>query len=65
MERIRETYRKGYSTLAWEGVSLFTIGKFYHRKCNNDGYIIYDNSGDMFYQDFMENLKSMQGYKRL
>lgn len=58
---IRETYKKGYSTLTWKGISYTAQGKFCYRKCNNNGYLIFENSGDMFYQDFQENLKSM-GY---
>ena len=62
---IRETYMKGYSSLIWVGTYYQDKGKYYYRKCGIEGYLQYEDSGDMFYMDFIENLKTMKGYEEV
>lgn len=61
---IREVYKKEYSFFGWAGESIHSVGRFFYRKCDKEGYLIFEKEGKMYYEDFQANLRTMKDYHK-
>ena len=55
---IREVYIKKYSKFIWQGESIYSEGRFFYRKCDAEGYLMFEKEGKISFQDF----KLIAGY---